>query len=142
MTNENDAFDEEPIHGWFGLTYANYLTLPRTLLQSMPSEWQRRFVQCLAELDYAFRDIGQPSSYLVQARDADGKFILDPIPHYNRGRARIEPLPAYEYTCNACYDGTWRSLDELRKHRREQHLVPESEPPRGKKRSANSAVSL
>jgi len=24
------------IHTWFGLTYANYLVLPRTLLQSMP----------------------------------------------------------------------------------------------------------
>ena len=29
------AVDDEPIHNWFGLTYANYLTLNRSLLQSM-----------------------------------------------------------------------------------------------------------
>lgn len=31
--------EPEPIHLWFNLTYANYLCLPRSVLQSMPQEW-------------------------------------------------------------------------------------------------------
>lgn len=31
-----------PIHGFFGLSYSNYLVLPRTLMQSMPVAWQER----------------------------------------------------------------------------------------------------
>jgi len=34
--------DFEPLHNWFELTYAQYLTIPRSILQSMPVEWQRR----------------------------------------------------------------------------------------------------
>jgi hypothetical protein len=34
--------DFELIHNWFELTYAQYLTIPRSILQSMPVEWQRR----------------------------------------------------------------------------------------------------
>ena len=40
-----------PVHAWFELSYAQYLTVPRTALQSMPIEWQERFVACLEELD-------------------------------------------------------------------------------------------
>jgi hypothetical protein len=43
-----------PIHGFFELSYAQYLTIPRSVLQSMPVEWQERFVKCLEELDDAF----------------------------------------------------------------------------------------
>lgn len=35
------------IHDYFELTYAHWLTLPRTLLQSMPDEWQKDFVALL-----------------------------------------------------------------------------------------------
>ena len=83
--------DHEPIHLWFNLTYANYLTLHRSLLQSMPEEWQHRFVRCLVELADAFEHVEQAPVLTVSARDRDGKFIKDPIPHYNRGRTRVEP---------------------------------------------------
>lgn len=39
------------IHDYFGLSYANYLVLNRTVLQSMPEQWQKDFVQMLAELN-------------------------------------------------------------------------------------------
>lgn len=78
----------DAIHTWFGLTYSNYLVLPRTMLQSMPTEWQRRFVACLEELDAAAGDILGPDGYWVRAQ-RDGKFIADPVPQYNRGRARV-----------------------------------------------------
>lgn len=85
------AESNEPVHEGFELTYANYLVLHRTLMQSMPVEWQRRIMTCVEELNEAFGHVPQPYGYLVQARDADGRFVKDPVPHYNRGRTRIEP---------------------------------------------------
>jgi hypothetical protein len=55
----------QDIHTWFGLSYANYLVLPRTLLQSMPAEWQHRFVGCLKEFDAAFAGVAQAHAYTV-----------------------------------------------------------------------------
>lgn len=85
------AEDNEPIHLWFNFTYANYLCLPRSVLQSMPVEWQRKFVDLLCDLDDKFDHLDWPS-YRVSAVDkSTGRFISDPIPHYNRGRTRLEP---------------------------------------------------
>jgi hypothetical protein len=94
-----DVIAEDPyafpdnVHTWFNLTYANYLVLARTLLQSMSDEWQARFTHCLNELYDCYRHVDIPNTYLVQARGSNGRFIEDPIPHYNRGRAHIEPQP-------------------------------------------------
>lgn len=78
------------IHTWFGLTYSNYLVLHRTILQSMPMAWQVKFVAMLRDLEFAAADLDFPSTYTVSARNHGGKFIKDPIPHYNRGRERVE----------------------------------------------------
>lgn len=86
---ENLEFGEE-VHGWFGLTYANYLVLNRSLLQSMPGEWQHRFVTCLEELRDSFSHLDHPDGYMVAPRGDNGKFIKDTIPHYNRGRTKVE----------------------------------------------------
>lgn len=83
--------EEGAIHLWFGLTYANYLVLPRTLLQSMPLAWQERFVGCLGELEAAFGHVDQANQYMVRAKDTNGRFIADPVPHYNRGRTYVAP---------------------------------------------------
>lgn len=56
-----------PIHRHFGLSYSNYLVLPRTLLQSMPLEWQERAVALLDELAAAFSHVEQPDCYEVTA---------------------------------------------------------------------------
>lgn len=124
----------EPIHEMFGLCYSNFLVLHRTLLQSMPVDWQERFVGCIRELEDAFRHVEQPDGFKVETgewkylnectsdeRDAAGVTIslndaaeaewmddrciplrpdldkvfvrrLDPIPNYDRGRARIETI--------------------------------------------------
>ena len=55
------------IHEYFGLTYASYLVLPRTLLQSMPDGWQERFVAMLEEMDAAFDHVPQADVYEVKA---------------------------------------------------------------------------
>lgn len=93
MADTSDLeIEHETIHGWFGLTYANYLCLPRTLLQSMPDEWQTRFVRCLMELDAAYRHLDLDNiNYAVSIRNDKGEFVRDPVPHYNRGRTRVEP---------------------------------------------------
>lgn len=123
------------IHTHFGLSYANYLVLPRTLLQSMPETWQHQFVALLQQYDEAFAHVEQPDGYEVQAAteaylddlkpaalaalgwivehgehetvylspdgdeipsdEANGYRVavpaVDPVPHYDRGRAVVEP---------------------------------------------------
>lgn len=78
----------EPIHMWFGLTYSSYLVLHRTLLQSMPEEWQEKFVACLEELNEAYGDQVPNFKYEVRAK-ADGKYAHDPLADYQRGRRKI-----------------------------------------------------
>jgi len=78
------------IHAWFGLTYASYLTLPRSVLQSMPIEWQEQFVALLDELQSKAFDHGiETPRYTVSARDKDGKYITDPFRSYQRGRRDV-----------------------------------------------------
>lgn len=81
---------EPDIHTYFGLTYANYLVLRRTVLQSMPIGWQVRFVKMLQEIEETL-DIPEDTvrSFTVSAKDEQGRFMVDPVPHYDRGRARI-----------------------------------------------------
>ena len=62
---ETDIPSADAVHHFFGLTYASYLVLPRVLLQSMPDDWQSRFVQILNEYDDAVREIKQAPVYDV-----------------------------------------------------------------------------
>ncbi|MGW6292467.1 hypothetical protein [Streptomyces sp. NPDC055058] len=62
-TNPSDG----PIHTWFGLSYCNYQVLHRTLMQSMPLDWQQRMVACLEELHAAFEHVPQAEVYDVKA---------------------------------------------------------------------------
>ncbi|MDE3022957.1 MAG: hypothetical protein KGI54_14055 [Pseudomonadota bacterium] len=72
--------DSGPIHYWFGLTYSSYLVLPRSILQSMPIEWQRKFVDLLEE---AQEIVCQPNdNYTVLLKDKKGKFVKDPFRNY------------------------------------------------------------
>lgn len=82
---------EDHVHTMFGLTYANYLVLPRTLLQSMPDVWQAKFVGLIEQYDAAFRHVLQADNYRVTPVGAGGKFASDPVPHYNRGRTYVAP---------------------------------------------------
>ena len=74
----------EPVHRWFGLTYANYLVLPRAVLQSMPAEWQEKFVKLLEEADAACEraKVPSPHGYHVQPVNGKGRYATDVVPHY------------------------------------------------------------
>jgi len=77
------------VHEWFELTYAQYLTIPRSVLQSMPHEWQERFVRCLCELDDAIDWRPKDGQYWVRLKDGEGRYVRDPFMDYQRGRRRI-----------------------------------------------------
>jgi len=77
------------VHEWFELTYAQYLTVPRSVLQSMPHEWQERFVRCLCELDDAIDWRPKDGQYWVRLKDGEGRYVRDPFMDYQRGRRRI-----------------------------------------------------
>ncbi|MDX3531190.1 hypothetical protein P1P75_33500 [Streptomyces sp. ID05-39B] len=129
--------ERDAVHKHFGLSYANYLVIPRTLPQSAPQAWQARFVALLSQLETLFSHVPQAAAYDVTAgtsmllddmtdsqlhaagidvqgddedgpgaetryhRRSDGAELCrndsgflpgkDPVPHYNRGRTRIEP---------------------------------------------------
>lgn len=80
----------DAIHAWFELTYAQYLTIPRSVLQSMDQNWQSKFVALLEELDEAIDWRPQSGRYWVQLRDANGRYVHDDFMDYQRGRRKIE----------------------------------------------------
>jgi hypothetical protein len=79
----------DAIHSWFELSYAQYLTIPRSVLQSMPGSWQQRFVACLEQLDALIDWRPHGGRYWVELRDAQGRYARDPLMDYERGRRRI-----------------------------------------------------
>lgn len=82
----SDYYDG-PIWKAFGLTRASYAVWPRRVLQSMPVEWQRRFVELAGELNETFPDY-QSADYTVLTK-SKGKFIKDPMREYRH----TGPLP-------------------------------------------------
>lgn len=81
-----------PIHEFFGLSYASYLVLPRTFLQSMPPDWQSRLIDLLNEAEGRLGSYPEEGVYQVYLVDDKGHRIHDPLEEYARGRRRITPL--------------------------------------------------
>lgn len=80
--------DSEPMHLWFGLSYSAYLVLHRTLIQSMPDEWQARLVALLDEAQETIDTSELPIEFNVRAT-RHGKYIADHWRDYERGRRRM-----------------------------------------------------
>jgi hypothetical protein len=86
----NETIDPRPtIHDWFELTYADYLALPRSLLQSMPEEWQRQFVALMHQLDERFD--WRRNGCWVKFKDRRGRWMRDELADYERGRRILTP---------------------------------------------------
>lgn len=81
----------DPIHEWFELSYAQYLTIPRSVLQSMPESWQADFVALLEELDETIDWRPQAGRYWVQLRDGRGRYVDDPLKEYERRQIAHRP---------------------------------------------------
>lgn len=67
MTTPARPPTDGPIHEYFELSYATHDIVPRTLAQSMPTEWQHRYVAAMNELRAAYAHIETPESYIVEA---------------------------------------------------------------------------
>ena len=39
------------LHGWFGLSYAAFVVMPRVAMMQMPKEWQEKMAELLHEYD-------------------------------------------------------------------------------------------
>jgi hypothetical protein len=75
---------QHDVSEWFELTYAHYLTVPRSILEAMPLEWQRRFTACLDELDETFDWRPKKARYFCFLRNRRGRFLSDPLHDYRR----------------------------------------------------------
>jgi len=82
-------FGDGPIHNFFGLSYASYFVVPRVVLQSMPHDWQERFVALLHECGDKLGHHYGDNDYRVHMRK-DGLWAKDDLADYQRGRRRLE----------------------------------------------------
>lgn len=102
--SENDEDDETYYYSKYGdqldghayvyvptadpLPAASVIVAPRTYLQSMPAEWQHRLVALLEraedDCEYKVEAVKMEYGEIVPLR-------FDPVPHYDRGRAYVEP---------------------------------------------------
>lgn len=72
---------QEPIHEWFGLTYASYYVMPRSVLQAMPIEWQEKFVELITQIPETLNLNNYNDNYTVLNRKGN-KFVKDPYSNY------------------------------------------------------------
>lgn len=98
--------EKKTIHNHFGLSYANYLVVPRVVLQSMPESWQHRFVELLEEveeaIDWQSLEFGYKVTLHEVNQDAEeetdywGDEVDDDYGDYNRGRTQLPLNPHYK----------------------------------------------
>lgn len=91
--NMIDREGRDRLWGWFSLSYASFLTLPRVLMHEMPDDWQGKMVDLLREYDEAFPN--QPDIGTRVQATRDGKLVKFPewILNYRHPRyAEIEKL--------------------------------------------------
>jgi hypothetical protein len=85
----------DPIHQWFGLSYANYLVIPRTLLQSLSRETQLTLCRALEmaykeEADHLPHHWPYEANIEVKLRDAaTNKYTTDALANYERGKRKL-----------------------------------------------------
>lgn len=67
---------ENKLWGWFELSYAGFLTLPRVLMHEMPLKWQNDMAKLLNEYDSTFNRMDDVETRVVFTKD--GRFIKGP----------------------------------------------------------------
>lgn len=81
-----ESLGAESIHYAFGLSYASYLVVPRSILQEMPGEWQEKFVALMRELNdrlpWEDEMDDRGVHYTVGCRDEKGRMAHDPYRQY------------------------------------------------------------
>ena len=85
-----NPYSDGPIWNAFGLGRAAYLVVPRRTLQSMPLDWQKKFVALMDEAHAALPAAAFPE-YSVQRKEA-GRFVTDPLREYRHTGPITEPV--------------------------------------------------
>lgn len=89
LEQEKDSSDvvdgSQPIHTWFELSYAQFLTVPRLVMESMPQEWQWKMAALLTEMDNTFDWRPENGRYWVKLKDYRGRFCDAPLNDYRHG---------------------------------------------------------
>ena len=84
---------ESPIHNWFELSYAQFLTVPRLVMESMPLAWQKKMAKLLTELDATLDWRPKEGRYWVRLRDENGRFCHAPLNDYRHGSVHFLKKP-------------------------------------------------
>lgn len=90
-----DLPGRDQLWGWFGMSYASFLSLPRVLMHEMPDQWQADMARLLAEWDAAWETDDLPSP-CVSAKQGN-KFTRWPawlLDYRHPDRASIEACRA------------------------------------------------
>ncbi|MGC4033661.1 MAG: hypothetical protein QM754_18405 [Tepidisphaeraceae bacterium] len=66
-TAAGDPYWNGPIHTYFSLSYSNYLVVNRSILQSMPMDWQETFVGLINQMQDAAGGVEVAQAYEVTA---------------------------------------------------------------------------
>lgn len=66
----------QDLHGWWQLSYAAFLVLPRALMQEMPDDWQRDMARLLREYDATWTN--QPPIETTVRAVENGKLVRMP----------------------------------------------------------------
>lgn len=115
-------YAQGPVHVAFGLSYAAYHVVPRRTLQSMPEDWQARFVALMAEARQRLPDEAFPEYQVI--RICNGRFQTDPHRQYRRaGPLPLFPAGAAPAESDAPLAGAFVNTDNLVRRRPHAHPV-------------------
>ena len=104
---------DDAVHEWFGLSYAAYAVLPRSILQSMPTEWQKRFITLMEEIEeHEELHCPKEGTYTVYLRGENGRFIQDFFRDYERGRRMLIPSGKFKLENECPYCGSNKTYEQ------------------------------
>lgn len=84
----------EALWGWFGLSRASWLAMPRSMMHEMPDEWQLKMAELLQEWDATWDSSEMPHP-IVNAQLETGRFTKWPdwlISYRHPDRSKINSL--------------------------------------------------
>jgi len=89
-----EEYPECPINGWFELTRAQFLTVPRSIMEAMPCDWREKMAALLRELDDTFDwRPAEGNHWVTYLRDGRGRYKFSQLCEYRHpDRAFIESL--------------------------------------------------
>jgi hypothetical protein len=80
----------DDIQKWFGELEATHVVFHRSIIQSMPENWQKRFLALVTELSCTCTRNGVPVPKLVVvAVDEGGKLVADPLADHQHGKRDV-----------------------------------------------------